>query len=70
MTTIHALLQNPIVRGAVSGMGAAAVVDIHAFLGWKKIQDGLSYDYGTAVLRWTQGALTGALAGMGFGAFT
>ena len=66
---ITALLHNPIARGAMTGAAAAAVVDIHAFLTWKSVQDALTYSWSTAALRWMQGAVTGALAGAGFGAF-
>ena len=64
------ILHNALFRGAIAGVGAAAVVDLHAFLSWKRVQDALTYDWGTAILRWAQGAVTGALAGAGFGAFT
>ena len=43
-------LHYPIVRGAASGIIAAAVVDVHAFLMWRKIQEAIAYDWGTAVL--------------------
>lgn len=64
------IVHNPVFRGAVAGAGAAAVVDLHAFLTWKKFQDALTYDWGTAAFRWLQGAVTGAITGAGFGAFT
>ena len=64
---MNAFLHNPIMRGAVSGALAAAVVDIHAFLSWKNVQDALAYNWSTAAFRWFQGAVTGAIAGAGFG---
>lgn len=62
------LLHNPIVKGAVAGWAAAAVVDLHAFRTWKSSSDFTSYDWGTALLRWGQGLVSGALtaAGLGF----
>ncbi len=62
------LLHHPIVRGAASGALAAAVVDVHAFLTWKRVQDVVAYDWRTAAFRWAQGAVTGALAAAGLGA--
>jgi hypothetical protein len=64
------VLHSPAVRGAVSGVLAAAVVDLHAFLGWKNVEEFASYSWGTAALRWVQGAISGALAGAGFGALS
>jgi len=60
---------NPIFRGVVTGLIAAALVDVHAFLAWKRVQDALTYNWNTAILRWAQGAVTGALAGAGLGSF-
>ena len=64
------LFHSPAVRGAIAGVLASAGTDYHAFLTWKKIQDATTYDWGTALLRWTQGAVTGALAGAGLGAWS
>ena len=62
------LMHNSIFRGALTGAGAAAFVDVRAFLAWKSVHDAVVYNWSTAVLRWAQGAVTGALAGAGFGA--
>jgi hypothetical protein len=62
------VLHSPVARAAFSGAIAAAVVDIHAFLTWKKFQDVEAYDWGVAVFRWVQGAVAGALTGLGMGA--
>jgi hypothetical protein len=62
-------LQLPFVRGAISGAGAAAVVDIHAFLSFKSIQEAATYQWNTAVFRWVQGAVSGAILGAGLGAW-
>lgn len=67
MSRLLLVLHQPIIRGALSGLGAAAVVDLHAFLTWKKLDDARRYDWGTALLRWLQGAATGALMGTGLG---
>ena len=64
MTTF---LHSEIVRGALSGLVAAATVDLHAFLGWKSVQEAATYNWSTAIFRWAQGAVTGALAAAGVG---
>lgn len=58
----------PMVRGAISGACAAAIVDLHAFLTWKSVNDVKGYNWSTAAFRWVQGAVTGAITGAGFGA--
>lgn len=68
MTVVHQVLSFPSIRGALSGAVAAAVVDLHAFLTWKKFSDVTGYDWSTAAFRWVQGAVTGALTGAGLGA--
>lgn len=70
IATIQTILHVPAVRGALAGVGSAAVVDLHAFLTWKNLQDAAKYDWGTAAFRWLQGAVTGALAGAGLGAIS
>lgn len=59
------ILRSPAFHGALSGWLAAAAVDYHAFLTWKRLQDALAYDWGTAITRWVQGAVAGAVAGAG-----
>ena len=61
------LLQNPIVKGALSGLVSAAVVDLHAFRGFKSKNELAAYDWGTALLRWGQGIIGGALTAAGLG---
>ena len=61
---------NPIVHGAVSGLVAAAIVDVHMFLTWKKWEEAAVYSWSTACLRWVQGSIAGALAATGLGAFS
>lgn len=63
-----ALVHSAAFRGAVSGMVAAATVDLHAFLQWKSFYDVTQYSWSTAAFRWLQGAVTGALGAAGFGA--
>jgi hypothetical protein len=65
MQYVNVVLQNPLFRGAVSGLLAAAVVDFHAFLTWKSAHDVATYDWGTATFRWAQGAVAGAFAAAG-----
>ena len=67
MTVITSVLHNAIVRGAISGLLAAAVVDLHAFMRWKNVHDAVTYDWNTALLRWAQGLATGALSAAGLG---
>jgi len=62
------LLHNPIARGALSGLMAAAAVDLHAFLAWKSVEEFTSYSWKTAAFRWVQGAVAGAITAAGFGA--
>jgi len=57
-----------LVRGAISGIVAAATVDLHAFLTWKSVNDVKGYNWSTAAFRWAQGAVTGALTAAGMGA--
>lgn len=64
----HTILHSAAVHGAVTGVIAAAVVDLHAFLTWHSVQEVVTYRWGTAAFRWVQGAVTGAITGAGFGA--
>jgi hypothetical protein len=59
------LLQYPMVRGAIAGVLAAAVVDYGAFRSWKSFDDAAAYDWKTASWRWLQGAIVGTLTGVG-----
>ncbi len=54
-----------VVKGALSGALAAAVVDFHAFMSFKSPTDVKNYNWGVAAFRWLQGAITGALVGGG-----
>lgn len=58
----HPLVQGAI-RGAVTGAGAAAVVDFNNFRSWKSWHDAATYDWGVATFRWFQGAFAGAVLG-------
>jgi hypothetical protein len=55
------------VNGAIAGLFAAVVVDVHAFMRWQRWQEAIAYDWRTAALRWTQGVVVGALTGLGLG---
>lgn len=68
METIVWLLHTPVVRGALAGTIAAALTDLDAFLSWRDVHQFATYDWGTALLRWAQGAVSGALTGAGIGA--
>ena len=65
--TLHELVNYPAVRGALSGILAAATVDIHAFQSWKTFDDAKQYSWSVAAFRWCQGAVLGALTGVGLG---
>lgn len=62
------LLNNPYVRAALTGVLAAAAVDIAAFRSWKSIDDALSYSWNLALWRWGQGAIVGLISAVGLGA--
>lgn len=67
MTWDHTLylLRLPVVRGALAGMVAAARVDYIAFKAWRSFHDIATYDWRTAMWRWTQGAIVGAITAIG-----
>lgn len=56
--------------GALSGLMAAVLVDYHAFSTWKSFNDAKNYNWGVALFRWVQGAVSGALVAIGYGAVT
>lgn len=56
-----------ILAGAVSGAISAAGTDFGAFRSWKSFQDAARYDWPTAIFRWVQGAILGALGALGLG---
>lgn len=58
-------LDHPAVKGALAGILAAAAVDLQAFRAWKSFDDVVTYQWKTAGWRWVQGAILGALAGIG-----
>ena len=59
------LLHSPILRGALSGLIAAAAVDFAAFRAWQSFQDARTYQWSLAFFRWGQGAILGALSAAG-----
>lgn len=67
---LNEVLNNSIVKGALSGVVAAALVDIAAFRQWKNFHDAATYGWGTAAFRWFQGAVSGALTAAGIGAIS
>jgi hypothetical protein len=54
-----------VIAGAISGFVSAFLVDLDA---WKKAPANEAFDWALALKRWAAGALSGALAGAGFGA--
>ena len=67
MSILVSVLTSPVVRGALSGLVAAAIVDVHAFMRWRSVQEAIAFDWRTAALRWAQGAVGGALMAVGLG---
>lgn len=63
-------LQSPLVQGAVSGVLAAAAVDFQAFRAWKSFSDVTTYAWSTALFRWAQGAVVGAVSAAGLTGLT
>lgn len=70
MSELAIVLKNPVVHGVLVGAMGAATADFHAFLQWKKLDDAKTYDWGTALLRWLQGAAVGAVTAAGYGVVT
>lgn len=58
----HLLFRHPVTQGIISGALTAAVVDFSAFRSWRSVHDAVTYDWETALFRWVQGALVGAVA--------
>jgi hypothetical protein len=56
-------------QGMVSGTITAAIVDVGAFRGWKSWDDAVTYNWSLASFRWAQGAIIGALSGLGMSGF-
>ena len=54
-------------HGALTGWASAAGTDYHAFTQWKSLDDAKQYNWNTALWRWLQGAVMGAVAGTGLG---
>ena len=54
-------------HGAFAGLVSAAATDLHAFRVWKSFNDARTYDWGTALFRWMQGIIIGALTAIGLG---
>lgn len=51
--------------GAISGLLTAGAVDFQAFRNFKCWHDAAAYNWGTALFRWAQGAIMGAVTGAG-----
>ena len=59
------LLHNRITQAALAGLLSAALIDFNAFRTWKTFHDVSTYQWRTAVFRWVQGAVVGAVAAAG-----
>ena len=64
---MSAFLASPIIHGAITGLVTAAAVDVHAFRSWQSFHDAAVYSWSTAIFRWCQGAICGAIAAAGLG---
>lgn len=58
----------PVALGALSGVLTAAKIDIDAFVKAREKDHAASFDFVLAFTRWVQGAIIGALPGLGIGA--
>jgi len=58
-------LSYPLVAGALSGLGAALLVDYANFRSWQTWSDAKTYSWGTASMRWLQGAVGGLVTALG-----
>ena len=58
----------PLVQAAIAGALAAASVDLAAFRSWKTWGDVQHYNWTIASFRWFQGAVVGAISGLGLSA--
>jgi hypothetical protein len=67
---LQAFIAYPAVRGALSGLLSAALVDFAAFRSWKNFHDAYAYDWPTAAWRWLQGAVVGAVTSSGLSAIS
>ena len=56
-----------LVQGALTGVLAAAAVDVQAFRAWRSLDDAVAYDWRLAAFRWSQGAVLGVLSALGLG---
>jgi hypothetical protein len=54
-----------ILIGALSGLLTAAAVDYQTFRAWHTIDEIRTFDWRTALFRWAQGAVTGAITAAG-----
>ena len=61
------LLANRLFQAALAGVLAAAAVDLQAFRSFKSLSEFASYSWSTAIFRWGQGAIVGALTALGLG---
>lgn len=66
--TLSTILHSAAAHGALSGLVSAALVDFAAFRSWSSFHDAATYQWGTALWRWLQGAVVGAVTGAGYGA--
>lgn len=59
------LINNPHVSAAIGGFMGAILIDILAFLRWKKWDEAAVFDWKVATLRWVQGTLGAFLGSYG-----
>jgi hypothetical protein len=68
MEFLQTALAHPMVRGALTGAGAAFIVDVQI---WARTKDtDPAFNWRTASKRWIAGAITGSGLGAGLGAIS
>lgn len=60
------ILGIPGVRGALSGLVGALVIDYSEFRKWKNWEEASAYNWKLAAWRWFQGTVAGAVTELGF----
>lgn len=65
---MHEFLANPLTKAVITGLMTAAGVDLHSFFKFKDGNEFIHYNWGTALFHWAQGAVSGLLVGLGYGA--
>lgn len=65
---LQQVLGHPVVRGAITGLISAVMVDYGAFRKWQSFDEAKTYDWRVAAWRWVQGLVAGAVSAAGLDA--